>query len=129
MPFDILLFIAVFVVNAVLMMKFHYIFASLNTHTHTHRIYGPNSEIEWNQEGSRGFLIINRKPSQTALSAVADSASELGDSLNRHLKSPSKTNRSRTLSVDNDATSSDKIILTDPINVKCHQIKPQFQMK
>lgn len=96
------------------------------THSWTHRIYGPNSEIEWNKEGSRGFLIINRKPSQTALSAVADSASELGDNLNKHLKAPFKTNRCRALSVDNDATSSDKIVLTDPINVNFHQMPNQI---
>lgn len=81
------------------------------------RIYGPNSEIEWNKEGSRGFLIINRKPPQTALTPVADKASALGETLNKNLKPPSDTQRDRVLDVDNDANVSDKIVDTDQSSV------------
>lgn len=81
------------------------------------RIYGPNSEIEWNKEGSRGFLIINRKSAQTALTPVADKANELGKTLNKNLKSPSDTSRDRVLHVENDANASEIIIDADPSNV------------
>ncbi|XP_055316782.1 BRCA2-interacting transcriptional repressor EMSY [Sitodiplosis mosellana] len=77
-------------------------------------IYGPNSEIEWNKEGSRGFLIINRKPSQTALASVADKAYELGKTLNKNLKHPSDTSRDRLLQVNKNANATDKIVDTDP---------------
>lgn len=82
------------------------------------RTYGPNTEIEWSKEGSRGFLILNRKPGQTALSAIANKVSELGDTLNKNLKSPAQTNRQRTLHIDNDVNASaDKIVTNDPTNV------------
>lgn len=81
------------------------------------RIYGPNSEIEWNKEGSRGFLIINRKPSQTALAPVADKATELGETLNKILKNPSETSRDRLLHMENDTNSTDKIVDFDPTSV------------
>lgn len=86
-------------------------------HTFFRRIYGPNSEIEWNKEGSRGFLIINRKPSQTALASVADKASELAATLNKNLKNPSDTSRDRVLHVENDNKTSDKLVDSDPSSV------------
>lgn len=81
------------------------------------RIYGPNSEIEWNKEGSRGFLIINRKPSQTALSAVSDKVGALGESLNKQLKDPCKTERDSHLKIDDDANASHKIVMGNPTKV------------
>lgn len=82
-----------------------------------HRMYGPNSEIEWNKEGCRGFLIINRKPSQTALSSVVDSATELGDAMNKQLKQPADTSRDHMLSIDQDVKISKKIVINDPSSV------------
>lgn len=78
------------------------------------RTYGPNTEIEWNKEGSRGFLIINRKPPQTALSAVSDKATEVGEMLNKQLRPPFEVRRNRTLDIDNDAHASDNIVINDP---------------
>lgn len=84
------------------------------------RTSGPNSEIEWNREGSRGFMLINRKPSQTALSVVADRASEFGATLNKHLKHPADTRRDHILDRDNDVNTANKIVTSDPyiVNIK-----------
>lgn len=84
------------------------------------RIYGPNSEIEWNKEGSRGFLLLNRKPSQTALSDVTDKAVDLGKHLNKKLQDPCVTTRDRLLKMDNDVRNSEKIVTGDPssVNIK-----------
>lgn len=80
-----------------------------------HRIYGPNSEIEWNKEGSRGFLIINRKPSQTALATVAGKASQMGETLNKQLKHPCDTSRDRVLhNSDQDTDACGKTVTNDP---------------
>lgn len=73
------------------------------------RIYGPNSEIEWNKESRRGFLIINRKPSQSALSSVADNASNSGYELNKMLPNPSNTKRDRTLIITNNDKDSNHV--------------------
>lgn len=65
---------------------------------------------------------MNRRPAQTALSAIANRASELGDTLNKQLKSPTQTNRPRTLHIDNDVNASeDKLVTDDPtqVNICC----------
>lgn len=96
-------------------------FLIFHNHFFLSRTYGPNTEIEWSKEGNRGFLILNRKPGQTALSAIANKVSELGDTLNRNLTSPAQTNRQRTLQIDNDVNASaDKIVTSDPTNVNVH---------
>lgn len=83
------------------------------------RIYGPNTEIEWNKEGSRRFLIIDRKPSQTALSCVADSSRDLGEQLNKNLPFPINTSRDTLPTSQNDVTSNSQtnIVTDDPNNV------------
>lgn len=91
-----------------------------------HRTYGPNTEIEWNKEGSRGFLIINRKPPQSALSAVADKATKLAETLNKGLRPPSETSRSRTLNLNDDANASDSIVISDPTDVSFFLILKRF---
>lgn len=90
------------------------------------RTYGPNTEIEWNKEGSRGFLIINRKPPQSALSAVADKATKLGETLNKELRPPSETVRNRTLNLDDDANASDNIVINYPTDVNILFIPNEF---
>lgn len=84
-----------------------------------YRVNGPNSEIEWNKEGSRGYLIINRSTSQTALSMAADDASNFGDKLNKHLKEPADTARDRYLKINSskDENIAKNLVTADPKNV------------
>lgn len=81
-----------------------------------YRIYGPNSEIEWNKEGARGFSILARTAPQTALSVVADRAAKLGDELNSGLLRPICTNRDRLLfPSDENVENSHQIVTSDPV--------------
>lgn len=82
-------------------------------------MYGPNSEIEWNKEGSRGFLIIDRQPSQTALTAIANGATDLGEKLNKNLSSPMDIFRERLLTSQNekDVLNSNVLVVDDPHKV------------
>lgn len=81
-------------------------------------IYGPNSEIEWNREGARGFSILSRSTPQTALSLLADKAAELGDELNAKLPQPASTQRNHVLRpIDDDTEFSPKIITADPVSI------------
>lgn len=80
-------------------------------------VYGPNSEIEWNKEGARGFSILARSTPQTALSLLADKAAELGDELNVKLPQPANTQRKHVLQPsDDDSEFTSKIITTDPVS-------------
>lgn len=54
---------------------------------------GPNSEIGWNREGSRGFALLPRSTPQTALALLADKAAELGNELNAKLPVPEGARR------------------------------------
>lgn len=57
------------------------------------RIYGPNTEIEWNKEGARGFSILARIPPQTAFAMVVDKAAQYVKMMNSKLDSPETTTR------------------------------------
>lgn len=82
------------------------------------RVYGPNSEIEWNKEGARGFSILARSTPQTALSLLADKAAELGDKLNAKLPQPANTQRTHVLRpADDDSEFTPKIVTADPVNI------------
>lgn len=82
------------------------------------RIYGPNSEIEWNKEGSRRYLIIDRKIPQTALSIVANNASYVGKILNESLLSPANTTRAQQSSHNSQNTNgAAKLVTEDPNDV------------
>lgn len=56
---------------------------------------GPNSEIEWNKEGSRGYTILGRNTAHTALSVTANNASAFGAQLNQQLNEPENTLRGK----------------------------------
>lgn len=85
-------------------------------------VYGPNSEIEWNKEGARGFSILPRATPQTALSLLADKAAEVGDELNAKLPQPASTQRNHVLRPTEDhKESAPKIVTVDPVNV--HSIR------
>lgn len=56
-------------------------------------IYGPNSEIGWNKEGSRGFALLQRSTPQTALTLYADRAAEVGNNSNKQYPLPEETRR------------------------------------
>lgn len=78
-------------------------------------VSGPNSEIEWNREGSRGHTILQRNMSYTALSVAANDGSAFGARLNETLKEPADTVRETVLSAQ-DASSNDisvKPLVTD----------------
>lgn len=87
-------------------------------HTCVCRIYGPNSEIEWNKEGRRSFLIINRKPSQTALSVLADTASHTGEQLNKKLDDPCNTVRDRVLSAATEDKDTSNLVTSDAVSLR-----------
>lgn len=61
---------------------------------------GPNSEIEWNKEGSRGYTILGRNTAHTALSVTANNASAFGAQLNQKLNEPENTVREKVLCAD-----------------------------
>lgn len=85
---------------------------------HIFRIYGPNSEIEWNKEGSRRYLIIDRKLPQTALSIVANNASYVGKKLNECLLSPAHTTCAQQTSHNSQNTNgAAKLVTEDPNDV------------
>lgn len=87
------------------------------------RIYGPNSEIEWNKEGSRRYLIIDRKLPQTALSIVANDASYVGKKLNERLLSPAQTARAQQTSHNSQNTNGAvKLVTEDPNDVILYEI-------
>lgn len=103
-------------------------------------VSGPNSEIEWNKEGARGFSILARSTPQTALSLLADKAAELGDELNAKLPQPANTQRNHVLrSTDDVSEPAPKIITADPVTFvhpfvrqapdSFHIPFPQLQMK
>lgn len=77
-------------------------------------VYGPNTEIEWNRAGARGFCLLPRIPPQTALAIVADKASKLGDRINLNLDEPCKTTRERKLTVHSDEENDSKLVTSDP---------------
>lgn len=77
-------------------------------------VCGPNSEIEWNKEGSRGHAILNRNTSHTALSVAANHASAYGAELNLKLVEPADTMRNSVLSVENDNSEVKALITEDP---------------
>lgn len=79
------------------------------------RIYGPNTEIEWNREGARGFTILTRVPPQTALAMVADKATEMAILSNTQLDNPSKTVRDRRL-VSSDEENDSTLVKSDPVS-------------
>lgn len=85
-------------------------------------VYGPNSEIEWNKEGARGFSLLTRTTPQTALSLLADKAAELGDQLNAKLPLPSNTQRDYVLrQTDADTETSTNVVIADPVNNCSHE--------
>lgn len=86
-------------------------------------MYGPNSEIEWNKEGSRRYWIIDRKLPQTALSIVANNASYVGTKLNESLMSPAHTTRAQQTSHNSQNTNgATKLVTEDPNDVIFYEI-------
>lgn len=85
------------------------------------RIYGPNTEIEWNREGARGFTILTRVPPQTALAMVADKATEMAILANSKLDDPSRTVRERQL-INSDEENDSTLVTSDPVSLECVSI-------
>lgn len=81
-------------------------------------IYGPNTEIEWNREGARGFCLLARIPPQTALAVVADKAAKLADRINSNLDEPLKTARDRKLTAHSDEENDSKLVTADPSKIR-----------
>lgn len=77
-------------------------------------ICGPNSEIEWNKEGSRGHAILNRTTAHTALSVAADHASAFGAQLNHRLDEPANTARDKLLSLESTTSKVNALVTEDP---------------
>lgn len=87
-------------------------------------VCGPNSEIEWNKEGSRGYTILSRNTAHTALSVTANNASAFGAQLNQQLNEPANTVREMTLCADDaecEKSSPKSLVTEDPQLVSYRQ--------